>query len=73
MTALIAPDANASATAVFEETASANPQQMLDHPSPEIATVLVWPNGTNALQVQGDTRGAVPMLNVYLISQTACP
>ena len=73
MTAVIAPDPNATATALIKASVDAGPEQITEHPAKEITAVLVWKGGANALQVESDVRGKVPLTRVYLISQTACP
>ncbi|WP_425099835.1 hypothetical protein [Tropicibacter sp. S64] len=72
VTTLVAPNPNATATAVLEATVRSS-AKVQDHPNKQIAAVLTWPNGTNALQLESDTRGSVPLVRATLLSQTACP
>ena len=72
MTSLIAPDPNATAKAVLDVTLPKT-KSYSDHPNREIAAVLVWKDGDNALQLESDTRGQIPMVKATLLSRTLCP
>jgi hypothetical protein len=70
---LVAPDPNGTAAAVLSASLNTRPVKAHTSAHKEIAAILEWPNGTNALQVEADTRVQIPMVHAYLISQSACP
>ena len=73
LTTMIAPDPDATAHAALQASLDARPDQVLDGPTPQIAAVLVWHDGSNALQVETDEQGQVPLVKTYLLSHLPCP
>ena len=72
-TTLIAPDPNATAVAIIDASISARQVKQQPSPHKEIAAILEWREGTNALQVEADTQGQLPLVRAYLIGQGPCP
>ena len=71
ITTLIAPDPNATAMAVIDESVEAA-RSVEPHPDRKIATVLHWKNGSNTLQVESDVRGSVPIVRAYPLTNSTC-
>ncbi|MEM9010539.1 MAG: hypothetical protein AAGE18_04880 [Pseudomonadota bacterium] len=71
-TTLVAPDPDATAAEVLRVTAAAA-VSFSDHPAREIAAVVGWQDGDNALQIESDRGGSVPLLRAMLLSRTPCP
>lgn len=71
-TTMIAPNPDATANRVIEMTTQ-KADTFTSHPSPEIAAVLAWGAGQNALQVEADNRLEVPLIRATLLSNTPCP
>jgi len=72
MVTLIAPEPNETSKAILDATLPKT-ERYSSHPNPEIAAVLVWKRGNNALQLESDTRGRVSLVRATLLSRTQCP
>lgn len=73
ITTLLAPDANATAKAVLQASVSARGVKVHTHPDKRVAGVLEWPTGSNALEVNADTTGKMPLVRAILVSKKTCP